>query len=1349
MRVVKRDGQYENVAFDKILRKNFTLTATTKALNGIKDPEFLQLMNKLSPLEEVDSTFVTQQTIAGIHDGVTTQELDIYSASVAQSLALNNPQYSILAGRIMASNLHKNIECQLAMNFGVEDSQIRKNMFLYVSRALWNNKNANNEHSPLIAPYYMAYIEKNHEYFESTFRYYNDYNIDYMGYSILEGTYLFRSLLQLGQGPSTRHIVECPQHMFMRVAIGIECATPDPTGPARDNIERQVMDVLRDSQSQNGIKIDSINAINSLGVFLENVVTNDSKRSAQTIFNTMMLDADFGILTEDNKKHILDTYIMMSEKLGTHATPTLFNAGTLTPQCSSCYLLPPPDDSMEGITNSWRSEAMISKWAGGIGSPIYSLRPQGSYIAGTNGKSNGIVPNLKVHNDIAIYVDQCFAAQTTVYTMSNGATNIEDVTVGTQILTHDGTYHTVTAVREYDYNYENHGALMCFNETVLVTDKHPMLVYSNVTKKREYIPAGDLNTRDHKLVYPIPMLEEATAENSDPQKYYTIGALGEFVPDFIYTITNVRSYLAGVFSKFAEVDNNVISISTISEINNAKHIEYVLMHLGVLSEVNDNTVSFPATKETVELLPLLLYEQVTNLTELQNVDMLMYKKIDSIKTSVGYNGKLYDFDVEENENFVTELGIAHNGGGKRPGSNAVYNTPWHGDIMEFLQLRKERGVESERARDLFYAMWLQDEFMRAVVAGKDWYLMCPNTCPGLYDVYDAVHRVEWIPDEELQAHPDDYQFTALYRKYIREGKYMRVVKAQDVFNAIMDLQIETGLPYMVYSDSVNRKSNQKNIGTVKSSNLCVAPETTVLTKNGDIQIKQLAIAHDKDGKGVEIWNGQEWSLVNVLKTAEYVPLLHITFSNKKTLDCTPQHKFYVKLRGRVEIIAAEDLWAGYELISYTNPAGQTETGVKVVSVEDMARYDDTYCFKELKRGMGVFNGILTGQCTEIVEVANRDETAVCNLASICLNNIIILGTGPKVPSIAFDYGKLRSIVRTQVYNLNRIIDVNFYPTTNTRRSNLRNRPMGLGVQGLADLFVNLRMPFDSEEARMLNFYIFEAIYYYALEMSTELAEKEGTYPSYVGSPTSEGVLQFDAWVAENARTQLGENTIAYPLRQDWPTLREKIRLHGLRNSLFVAPMPTASTAGIMGNSPCFEPFNSLIYKRRIKDGEFIIINKSLITDLLQAGLWNTYMRDAILQSGGSIQDISDIPKEIRSLYKTVWDMSPKTILIMALDRAVFVDQSQSMNLFISAPNTRSLSQVHLYGWRRGIKTGSYYIWGRAPIDAQKIQISKNVDKMLRKVDNKSPSKMDSNTESVDGPVCTKAMRDAGCLSCGS
>lgn len=1222
MRVIKRNGRHESVSFDKILRKNTSLTATAEVLATLPpQTPFYKMISQLAPLDEVDPSFITQQTIRGIHDEVTTQELDVYSASVAQSLSLNNPQYSTLAGRIMASNLQKNIECQLSISFGVSEDVISDNLFLYVTRALWQNKNVNGEHSPLIAPYYMAYVEKNHQWFEQAFNYSRDYNIDYMGYSILESTYLFKTLLLGVDGNMRRTVVEQPQHMYMRVALGIECAPVDPTGAVRDDIESRVRNMISEMSAVPGTAIDPKNLINSIGPFLENVVINDSRHSAEQLFQSYMQNPDACLLSDSQKQHILATYNMMSNGLGTHATPTLYNAGTMTPQCSSCYLLAPPEDSMEGITASWRSEAMISKWAGGIGSIAYSLRPQGSYIAGTNGASNGIVPNLKVHNDIAVYVDQCFEASTIVYTL-RGPQPISDVLVGDHILTSDSTYHMITAKREYSYQNATHGPLLriCTGYSVptIVTSIHPMYVIdttgresvtsvlSAVTRgllKPQYVPSGDLHKK-HMMVWPIPSttIDKPEIAASD---HYRMGLLG-YAPHIHLPLDKIRSYLIGLFEARVVV-NDAITVVVRSEI--VESIRYICLRLGFpvssyLDDGDTTLLAFPPVPEVLKCIPLTIDCDVQDITTYFVYDGNIYIPITQITSQVPEAAMLYDFDVSVREDYMTQLGIAHNGGGKRPGSNAVYCTPWHGDIMAFLQLRKERGVESERARDLFYAMWIQDEFMRTVVADRDWYLMCPNQCPGLYDVYDQKYSSTWLSDAEVNQ--EDYAFTYLYRKYVQEGKYLRVVKATEIFQAIMDLQIETGLPYMLYADAANRKSNQKNAGIIHSSNLC----------------------------------------------------------------------------------------------------------------------------------------------TEIMEVTSRDETAVCNLASICLNNFY----NPLVEG-KFDYTKFRSVVRTIVYNLNRIIDLNFYPTTNTRRSNLRHRPMGIGVQGLADLFVLMRVPFDSEEARVINYSIFEHLYYYALEMSNELSQTEGTYPSWEGCPASKGVLQYDLWIAEAAKTvsgAAGENTLSFPLTLNWTELKNKIVADGLRNSLFVAPMPTASTAGIMGNSPCFEPFNSLIYKRRIKDGEFIIINKSLINDLLTIGLWDSEMRDEILLKGGSIQEIHTIPKEIRDLYKTSWDISPKAILIMALDRGVFVDQSQSMNLFIHAPNVRSLSQVHLYGWRRGIKTGSYYIWGRSPIDAQKIQIDKGVGKMLKAVQpNKSPQKS-TNTlpppAPVEGAVCT---REAGCMSCGS
>lgn len=936
MKVIKRNGTIEEVRFDKILNKNRILTAKKSVMQEFPD---WKIISKLTPLNEVDPSFVTQQVIKGIHDLITTQELDNYAASISQSLCLVNPEYTVLAGRIMASNLQKNVECLLSKKFNKPSEEIIKNKFYWVVKALWENKNEQGNHSPLIAPYLMAVVEQNKDFLESVIDYSQDFNIDYMGYSVLENSYLLKVE---DMDKSKRVVVEQPQHLFMRVAIGIECAEPDPVGEIRDKVENKILELMKEMDTSllgnSQVSIKNYGIKNAMGSFLESSIVNTTRFNAEQILNDLM-QKDMR-LTEKQKTAILNTYSMMSQCLATHATPTLFNAGTLTPQCSSCYLLNPTEDSMEGICETWRKEACISKWAGGIGSCIYSLRPQGSYIAGTNGTSNGIVPNARVQNNIAVYVDQ--------------------------------------------------------------------------------------------------------------------------------------------------------------------------------------------------------------------------------------------------------------GGNRRPGSNAVYCTPYHGDIEAFLQLRKERGVESERARDLFYGLWIPDEFMRSVINNKPWYLLCPNKCPGLSDVYDRKFQTEYLSDEQLEKQKEDFAFTYLYRSYVKRNMQSKTVQASDIWKLITDLQIETGLPYMLYSDACCRKSNQNRSGLPHSSNLC----------------------------------------------------------------------------------------------------------------------------------------------TEIIENTNIDEDAVCNLASICVNNFY--NTEKK----EFNWEKLREIVHTIVYNLNKIIDINYYPTMNTRRSNLRHRPMGIGVQGLADLFVLARVPFDSNEARLLNFQLFERIYYYALEKSNLLAEESEPYPSFHESPSAEGILQFDLWLQENARNESSSENVLYSnLSMPWDELKQKIQKTGLKNSLFVAPMPTASTAGIMGNSPCFEPFNSLIYKKRIKSGEFIIINKYLVKDLIKLGLWDSNMRDNILLNDGSIQKIYEIPAEIRNLYKTVWDMSPKVIMNLALDRGVFVDQSQSMNLFISDPHLKILSQVHMYGWKRGAKTGSYYIWGRAPIDAQKIQVSKDVDKMIKKVSNTSPKPVEQS-----GAVC---MRGADCTSCGS
>ncbi len=566
----------------------------------------------------------------------------------------------------------------------------------------------------------------------------------------------------------------------------------------------------------------------------------------------------------------IETYTLMSEKWFIHATPTLFNAGTPKPQLSSCFLLSMTDDSIDGIFETLKRCALISQSAGGIGLSAHNIRATGSYIKGTGGFSNGLVPMLRVFNDTARYVDQ--------------------------------------------------------------------------------------------------------------------------------------------------------------------------------------------------------------------------------------------------------------GGGKRKGAFAVYLEPWHADIYEFLDLKKNNGKEEQRARDLFYAMWVSDLFMERVKNDADWSLFCPNEAPGLYDCYGG-------------------EFEALYHRYEREGRARKTVKAQDLWRKIIDNQIETGTPYIMYKDACNKKSNQQNLGTIRSSNLC----------------------------------------------------------------------------------------------------------------------------------------------TEILEYTSKDEVAVCNLASINLSKMVQNG--------AFDFEQLEKVTRVATRNLNKVIDINYYPIIEARNSNMRHRPIGLGVQGLADAFILMRFPFDSPEARQLNRDIFETIYYAAVSESHVLAQKQGHYETFAGSPMSKGQFQFDMW------------GVAPSNRYDWQTLRENIMRDGVRNSLLVAPMPTASTSQILGNNECFEPYTSNIYARGTLSGQYIIVNKHLLNDLIRFNLWDDEMKQILIAANGSVQNIDGLPQEIKDLYKTSWEMSQKVILDMAADRGAFICQSQSLNIFMENASFAKLSSMHFYGWQRGLKTGMYYLRSKAAVDPIKFTLS--------------------------------------------
>ena len=808
MFVVKRDGRKEPVMFDKI-------TARVK-----------KLCYNLNPL--VDPVRVAMRVIEGLYDGVTTSELDNLASEIAATMTTTHPDYAQLAARISVSNLHKNTKKSFY--------DTMTDLYTYV------NPRTGKE-APLLSDEVYDVIKKHKDVLDSSIIYNRDFGYDFFGFKTLERSYLLKLNGQ---------IVERPQHMLMRVSVGIH-----------------------------------------------------------------MEDIDA----------VLETYELMSKRFFTHATPTLFNSGTPKPQMSSCFLLTMKEDSIDGIYDTLKQTARISQSAGGIGLSIHNIRATGSYIAGTNGTSNGIVPMLRVFNDTARYVDQ--------------------------------------------------------------------------------------------------------------------------------------------------------------------------------------------------------------------------------------------------------------GGGKRKGSFAIYVEPWHADIFDFLDLKKNHGKEEMRARDLFYAMWTPDLFMKRVEADAEWTLMCPNECPDLYN-----------------CHSDEFE--ALYTQYEAEGKGRRTIRARELWEKILESQIETGTPYMLYKDAANRKSNQKNLGTIRSSNLC----------------------------------------------------------------------------------------------------------------------------------------------TEIMEYTAPDEVAVCNLASIALPMFVNEG--------AFDHEELFRVTKRVTKNLNRVIDRNYYPVPEAENSNLRHRPIGLGVQGLADTFIQLRMPFTSDAAKELNQEIFETLYFAAVTASMEMAQEEGPYTTYKGSPISKGEFQHNLWGIKDEELSG---------RWDWAALRKDVKKHGVRNSLLVAPMPTASTSQILGNNECFEPYTSNIYTRRVLSGEFIVVNKHLLEDLVERGLWNEEMKQELMRANGSVQQIEGIPDDIKELYKTVWEMSMKDIIDMSRQRGYFIDQSQSLNLFMEGATMAKLTSMHFYAWKSGLKTGMYYLRTKSAVDAIKFTLS-NKEKVASPASQATVAAGAGNPAAVPVEPLTpeelkqmlqqsRESEDDDCLMCGS
>jgi len=607
-----------------------------------------------------------------------------------------------------------------------------------------------------------------------------------------------------------------------------------------------------------------------------------------------------------------------------------------------------------------------------------------------------------------------------------------------------------------------------------------------------------------------------------------------------------------------------------------------------------------------------------------------------------------------------------NQSGSRKGSFAMYLEPWHADIFEFVGLRYNTPPDELRARDIFIALWINDLFMKRVMEDGVWSLFCPSVVPQLTETYGE-------------------EFEKIYIEAESNKKYNKQIKARKLMEEICKSQTETGLPYIMYKDSVNRKSMQKNIGIIRSSNLCVSGDTLILTKEGHIEIEKLV------NKEVEIWNGFEWSTVTPKKTGIDVEMLIVTFSNGKWVKCTKYHKFpIVKDNGQYSFIDAKNLLAGDKLLNHYMPDSQELTNdVHVTSITPLSHLYDTYCFTENKRNLGIFNGVLLGNCSEIVEYTDNENVAVCNLSSIALPKFVYYEDG----KAKYNFEKLKDIAKTVTRNLDNVVEINEYPIIQSKTNNLDYRPLGIGVQGLADVFSMFKYTWGSDEAKDLNKRIFETIYYGCVEASTELAVERGSYTRFEGSPWSEGLLQYDMW---------NEKPIT---DYDWNGLKEKVK-KGMRNSLLTTVMPVAGTSQILGNNEACEPFTSNIYSRSTLAGEFIMMNKHLVKDLKELGLWNKYIINNIIENEGSIQNVEEIPQNIKDIYKTVWEISQKILIDYYRDRAPFIDQAQSLNLFLDHPTIAKLSSMHMYSWKNGCKNGIYYCRSKPARSAVKFNLLK-------------------------------------------
>jgi ribonucleotide reductase alpha subunit len=1433
MFVKKRNGNLETVSFDKILNR-------MKNLGSYNGDEL-----------NINYTNLCMKIIDQLFDGIETSELDELTAQQCASMTTIHPDYGILASRILVSNHHKNTS----------------KSFSKVMKQLYNFTDIHGIHHPKISQELYELVEKYGGKIDKMIDYSKDYELDYFGFKTLERSYLMKY---------NNVIIERPQHMWMRVSLGIHGKDLDKTKETYDLMSSKFFTHATPTLFNSGTPRPQMSSCYLIAM---------EDDSVKGIYNTM---TECALISKYAGGIGLHIHNVRGE--GTHIRGTNGNSNGIVPMlrafnATARYI----DQCILGQTYIYTTKGPMQ---------IQDVYANDTEIFNSQGR-NEIIENVLEHPYeglmYKIYTTHSLeplqiTAEHPIYVLENQKKGtlfsviknrldkkiIEPVWKDVKDLTTDDIILYKKPV--YEIDDINISEDDCYMYGVILGDGYMLnnkttghITLHNETKKN--ILEFCEKYFNNKCVNYVITTENNTVRirwNKTinlPFRYrdiYDINKEKYIHHKWLNLPLNKIKYIVKGLLDTDGCNNKELTFDSTSR-NLIESMRYMLLRMGVLTsgyirdrigETHESTKGTITNKKISYVLRIPRTQEIHDLFGTDKPDNsfekffkyhnLLGSRINNIEKTT-YSGTLYDLQMTNIHDYTIHNGLIHNGGGKRAGSFAMYIEPWHTDIEQFLQMKKNHGDEELRARDLFYALWIPDLFMERVRDNKDWTLMCPDKCKDLQNVYGD-------------------KFKELYEKYENEGKGNKTVKARKIWFDILDSQIETGTPYMLYKDTANKKSNQKNLGTIKSSNLCVAPETTVLTRYGNKEIKTL------ENKSIEVWNGNEWSQVLIRKTGINQKLITIKFNTGVKLDCTPYHRFYIeKDNNETLMIEAQELKKGMKIINYQLPICYGDNYIRNYNLEyydnvyiedvlNLGRKDDTYCFTEYKNHMGVFNGILTGQCSEIIEYSNEKETAVCNLASIGLpmfvrkpdtsfiDNITIYSKTDcvycklskallnklnvkyeeinldnnderldfynkitkeeslenpinSVPQIyinnkriggynelqlllkpSFDYEKLHEVTKIITYNLNKVIDINFYPTEKTNRSNKLHRPIGIGIQGLADVFALMNLTFDCDEAKEINKKIFETIYHAALERSNEIAierkelilqlqeqkdkweyknivewrekynlkknyeesdetkierayndvccqyiskhkrtlqtleelklleieelklskEHIGSYSSFEGCPASQGILQYDMWNVEETNNY------------DWSALKTSIMKHGLRNSLFIAPMPTASTSQILGNNECFEPFTSNIYNRRTLAGEFVIINKHLLRELIDLDLWNVDLKNLIIANKGSVQNIQEIPKIIRDKYKIVWEIPMMSLIDMSRDRGAYVCQSQSLNLWMENPSYEKLTSMHFYSWKQGLKTGIYYLRTKASASAQQFTIDPKLLNKLKK-----------------------------------